>query len=94
MTFFDSLAVIGLCFIIKYASILNFIRLPLSKIKFFKELLSCTLCIGSHIGFWIAICSGNPSLLDVCSSVCYCSAICWLADHFIMVSQTYLYGRD
>jgi hypothetical protein len=43
---------IGLCFILKYGTILNFIRTPLKKIIFFKELFNCSLCIGFHVGFW------------------------------------------
>ena len=92
MTLFGTLAAVGLCFIIKYGSILNFIRTPLTKIPFFKELLSCTLCIGFHIGFWTAILSGLTSVLAVLQLACFCSAVCWCFDHFIMVCQKYLYG--
>lgn len=43
---------IGLCFILKYGSILNPIREFLSRWDFFKRLFKCALCLGFHIGFW------------------------------------------
>lgn len=94
MGLYESLTIIGICFILKYGSILNFIRTPLIKFKFFNELFSCALCLGFHIGLWIAICSGTPSIWGVLSLAFYSSAICWFSDHIIMMFQTYIYGRD
>lgn len=63
------LVLIGACFILKYGSILNPIRDRLNKIKFFKELLSCALCLG----FWIGLIFGVlwtvfPSCLCCCDT--------------------------
>lgn len=77
---------IGLCFIIKYGSILNFIREPLKKITFFNKLLSCALCLGFHIGFWPPL-LGHMSIGYAFLSAFYFSAICWLADYITMVSD-------
>lgn len=51
---FAILASIGLANILKYGSILSCLRNILFKIKFFKELFSCSMCLG----FWsgVAIC--------------------------------------
>jgi hypothetical protein len=81
---------IGLCFILKYGSILNFIRKPLTKIKFFEELFKCALCLG----FWVGCLFGlvlDGSFLLWCF---YSSASCWAADHLIMLAQKKLYGAD
>jgi len=48
------LSCIGLTFILKYGSILSFVRKPLIKLKFFKELFSCSLCLG----FWSGVFHG------------------------------------
>ena len=45
-----TIVMIGMCFIAQYGSILDFIRKPLRKIKFFDELFKCSLCVGFHIG--------------------------------------------
>jgi hypothetical protein len=91
---FQSFVLIGACFIIKYGTILDFIRTPLKKVKFFERLLSCSLCIGFHVGFWKAILSGPLSMEYVFSLALYSSAVCWVADHLVDVMQTYIYGRD
>lgn len=41
----------GLTFILRYGSILSWIRNFLTKAKFFKELFSCSLCLG----FWSGV---------------------------------------
>ena len=47
--FFASL---GLCFILKYATILNLLRNFLtSRYKFLKELFNCSMCLG----FWCGV---------------------------------------
>jgi len=92
--FYQSLVLIGVCFVIKYGSILDFIKTPLKEYKFFNDLLSCALCIGFHVGFWKAMISGPWSIGDVLSLAFYSAAICWIADHIIDVMQTYIYGRD
>ncbi len=48
------LASVGLMCLLKYGSILQFVRRPLMKIRFFKELFSCSLCLGFWSGVTIA----------------------------------------
>lgn len=55
ITLSQMLVLVGACFILKYGTILNFIRDRLTKIKFFKELFSCSLCLG----FWIGLLFGG-----------------------------------
>lgn len=46
---------IGLCQILMYGKILNKPRTLLIKLNFFKELLSCSLCVGFHSGWMLSI---------------------------------------
>jgi hypothetical protein len=72
-------ACIGLCFILKYGFILSFFRDKLVKYKYFKELFSCSLCIGFWSGLFIGIVGPyNPFIFAV-----YGAAICWYADHML-----------
>lgn len=48
---FFTLTTYGLCYILMYGEILNYIRNKLTKINFFAQLLSCALCTG----FWCGI---------------------------------------
>ena len=100
---YQGLVMIGLCFIIKYGKILDFVRIPLKKIKFFHDLLSCALCLGFQLGFWKTLVSGItltnfsswPGLFS--SAICFAlfsSAVCWISDNLIQVMQVYVYGRD
>jgi hypothetical protein len=90
---FHSIVLIGICFIVKYGSILNFVRTPLKKIKFFEELFACALCLGFHIGLWSSMFIKFDLLTNI-STAFYSAAICWVADHVISALQTYIYGRD
>lgn len=85
------MVLIGTCFILKYGSILDFIRVPLTKLTFFKKLFSCALCLGFWIGLlWGSVSTG--SLYYVLQLALFSSGVCWLADHAVMVAQKYLYG--
>jgi len=70
---FYTLASYGLCYILMEAKVFNFIRDKVTKIKFFEELLNCSLCIG----FWTGLITGvfapyNNILFALYSSVaCY-----------------------
>ena len=48
---FILLACSGLTFILKYGSILAWLRRPLIKLKFFEDLFDCALCLG----FWSGV---------------------------------------
>jgi hypothetical protein len=79
--FLELLACIGLCLVLKYGSILNFIRDRLTRIKFFKDLFACSLCIGIWVGFFVGVYTGRDILLMSFAS----SFVCWLADHVILL---------
>ena len=85
---FYILSSIGLTFILKYGSILNWLRNILIKNKFFKELFSCSLCLGFWTGAFIGVIGGYIEhdirfiLLPLVSSACN-----WFADGMIGVIQ-------
>ena len=84
-----AIACIGLTFIIKYGSILSWIRTPLTSISFFKELLSCSLCIG----FWSGIVVGIFGLYNTHDNVFFLlpfisAAVCWFSDCIIGILQS------
>jgi hypothetical protein len=77
---------IGLCFILKYGSILSFIRNRLTKYKYFAELFSCSLCLG----FWSGLAIG---LLGTYNPILFCTygaAVCWFADYILDVIIKYI----
>ena len=77
--FFNTFACIGLCAILKYGTILDFIRTPLKKFSFFKDLFSCAMCLGFWSGLVIGVVTGyNPILFPL-----YGSAICWASDYIL-----------
>lgn len=76
---FHSIACIGLCFILKYGSILAFIRDRLKRITYFNELFSCSLCLG----FWSGAIIGLYSNFSVELFAVYGAAICWVADFIL-----------
>ncbi len=80
---------IGLCFVLRYGSILKEIREFLSRIDFFKKLFSCSLCLGFHIGFWINWVIRDLSLDKALEFGFAVAAACWIADHVIMGIRKY-----
>ncbi len=48
------LASVGLMCLLKYGHILQFVRRPLTRIRFFQELFSCSLCLGFWSGVIVA----------------------------------------
>lgn len=86
---FNSISCIGLCFILKYGSILSFLRKALTRFKFFKELFSCSLCLGFWSGLIIGLVINRDQLLiseyitfgaNALMFAPYGAAICWVAD--------------
>jgi hypothetical protein len=77
----ELLACIGLCLVLKYGSILNFLRDRLTRISFFKDLFACSLCLGVWVGFIVGAYTGRDILLMSFAS----SFVCWLADHVILL---------
>ena len=71
----EILACIGLHWIIKYGTILNFLRVSLRKIRLLSELFKCSLCLG----FWCGVVFGyisNNWLLPFASA-----GMCWFIDN-------------
>ena len=72
-----TLACIGLTFILKYGTILSFIRGRLTSYNdYLKELFSCSLCLG----FWSGLIIGLISPYNPFMFCFYGAAVCWLAD--------------
>lgn len=86
--FHDSMVLLGIVFILKYGTILNFIREPLKNFHpKLKELFNCCLCLGFWVGLGFGIFSTQYSLL-FCF---YSSALCWLGDYLVQIIQKHLY---
>jgi hypothetical protein len=83
---YDTVVMLGICFILKYGAILNFIRNPLKRIKFFNELFSCALCMG----FWIGLSYSVITPYEITFSF-YTAAICWISDYGVQIIQKHLY---
>ena len=78
----DLLCCLGLHWIIKYGTILNFVRTPLKRVKILKELLECSLCLGFWCGVIVAIVSNDWR-------ICFASAaVCWLMDNINNMIQS------
>lgn len=78
----ELLACVGLTFILKYGSILNWPRDILCKLEFFKELFKCSLCIGFWSGVCVYMIEQQNVLLPFASA-----ATCWAADSVVAILQ-------
>lgn len=78
---FYTIACIGLCFILKYGSILSFARTFLTRINYFQELFSCSLCLG----FWSGLVIGLYTIYPFYLFAVYGAAVCWVADFMLDV---------
>ena len=80
------MAAIGICFLFKYATILNkFREYTISKFPFLKELYKCCLCMGFWAGILMApilFLTGNVSL-ELLLFPFTTAATSWLGDHII-----------
>lgn len=77
-------------FILKYGSILSFIRKPLLRFNFFKDLFNCALCLG----FWVGLFHGIFLYFFAWENIYYLmplfsSCMCWFGDHVLMFIQAY-----
>jgi len=83
------LSSIGLTNILKYASILNFIRKPLvEKSSFLKELFSCSMCLGFWSGMIVSLLVKSESFLLIpLASSCLSQLYDYLID---VLDQYYL----
>jgi len=78
----ELLACVGLTFILKYGSILNWPRNLLCKLSFFQELFKCSLCLGFWSGAVIYFVEQDNILLPLASA-----ATCWAADSIVAILQ-------
>ena len=91
--FFNTFVLIGATFILKYGKILNPVRSYLTdtttifRKEFFIDLFKCSLCLG----FWVGLFFGLFFDGSFTTWALYSSAVCWLADHAIMIAQKHLY---
>ena len=69
-----TLASYGLCYTLMEGKIFNYFRDKLTKIKFFKDLLACSLCTG----FWTGLGIGYYSPYNFAIFGLYSSACCYL----------------
>lgn len=85
---FVLLACSGFTFILKYGSILSWLRKPLVKIKFFNELFYCSLCLGFWVGIATAVILYFIQWDKVFILLPFASAsFCWFMDSFVGVWQ-------
>ena len=80
----ELLACVGLHWILKYGTILNFPRKWVYKVPFFKELFKCSLCLGFWCGLGVAIYNSRDLILYPLAS----AGVCWLLDCVINVLQS------
>lgn len=86
---FNLIASLGLMFILKYGSILAFLRNFLtSRSELFKELFNCSLCLGFWTGFIVATItvnssSGSDYVLLPFASAAFCNIIDMLLDKLL-----------
>ena len=95
---FNICAAVGLMFILKYSTILDNFRDRLinkdfgyktpgrdEEVKsFFKDLFSCSLCLG----FWSGIIVGIVTLSNPITLALASAGACWIADNFNNVLQS------
>ena len=84
---FYTLSSYGLCYILMEAKILNFVRDKITKLKFFRELLNCSLCTG----FWTGLLIGTFSPYNNILFALYSSATCYLIYlvNYILLNKVY-----
>jgi len=71
-----TLSAYGLCHMLMYGTIFNIPRAKLTKIKFFKELLSCSLCVG----FWVGLSLSTFLEYNTIVFALYSAATCYIID--------------
>lgn len=77
--FFQTFVLIGLCFILKYGSILNWPRNFLTKAEFFKQLFDCCLCLGFWAGLFFGTLWGGWFFWAF-----YGASVCFFADLLVL----------
>lgn len=78
----ELLACVGLMFILKYGSVLNWPRDLLCRLGFFRELFKCSLCLGFWSGVIVCMLSSRDVILPLASA-----GVCWAADSIVAILQ-------
>lgn len=65
-------ACVGLCYILKYGSILNKVRTFLTRSSLIKELFACSLCLGFWSGAIVGLFTPYPVLVFALYSAIVC----------------------
>jgi hypothetical protein len=80
---------IGICFILKYGSILeSFRKFTISLLPFLEKLYKCCLCMGFWVGLFIMFTSAELWDIEYMLFPFSCSAICWIADVLVTLMIT------
>ena len=85
---FYTFASYGLCYILMEAKILNFARDKITKVKFFRDLLNCSLCTG----FWTGLIIGTyASSYNNILFALYSSGTCYLIYlvNYLLLNRVY-----
>jgi len=85
---FYTFASYGLCYILMEAKILNFARDKITKVKFFRDLLNCSLCTG----FWTGLIIGTyASSYNNILFALYSSSTCYLIylANYLLLNRVY-----
>ena len=85
---FYTFASYGLCYILMEAKILNFARGKITKVKFFRDLLNCSLCTG----FWTGLIIGTyASSYNNILFALYSSGTCYLIYlvNYLLLNRVY-----
>lgn len=72
---------LGLVWILEHGSILDFIRTPLCRIRFFSKLFTCALCLG----FWVGLVLNHYFFSNDITFCFVSAAFCWFMDLIIMI---------
>ena len=80
----ELLACVGLHWILKYGTILNYPRELMCKIPLIAKLFKCSLCLGFWCGLMIAIYNSRDLVLYPLAG----AGLCWLLDCIINVLQS------
>ena len=76
---FQIFVLFGTCSILKYGKILNPIRDFLTKKQFFKDLFTCSMCLG----FWVGLFWGMFWVRPFYEWAFFSSAVCWIMDYLV-----------
>jgi len=87
------MAAIGICFILKYGSILEKFRTKTSEVlPILKKLYKCCLCMGFWVGCFISIFLNLE--IQILLFPFTCSAVCWIADLLVTALINFNYALE